>query len=92
MAMALAIMSLITGRAIRNDVAMTGEITLRGEVYAIGGLNEKLLAARRNRIFNVLIPKDNVSDLAEIPDKIKDGLNIIPVNTIDEAIPHVFRD
>lgn len=92
MAMALAIMSLITGRAIRHDVAMTGEITLRGEVYAIGGLNEKLLAARRNRIFNVLIPKDNVSDLAEIPDKIKDGLNIIPVNTIDEAIPHVFWD
>jgi ATP-dependent Lon protease len=91
LAMALAILSLITGRAIRHDVAMTGEITLRGEVYAIGGLNEKLLAAQRNRIAKVLIPRDNVKDLAEIPDKVKEGLEIVPVATVDEAIPHVFR-
>lgn len=91
MAMALAIMSLITGKPLRHDVAMTGEITLRGEVYAIGGLNEKLLAAQRNRIFNVLIPRDNLKDLSEIPDKVKEGLNIISVSTMEEAIPHVFR-
>jgi ATP-dependent Lon protease len=91
MAMALALMSLITGRPVRHDVAMTGEITLRGEVYAIGGLNEKLLAAQRNRIWKVLIPRDNFKDLAEIPEKVKDGLEIISVSTVDEAMPHVFR-
>ncbi|MCH8495264.1 MAG: endopeptidase La [Balneolales bacterium] len=91
MAMALAILSLITNRPIRHDVAMTGEITLRGEVYAIGGLNEKLLAAQRNRINKVLIPRDNVKDLAEIPEKVKAGLDIVSVATIDEAIPHIFR-
>lgn len=91
LAMALAILSLITGRSIRHDVAMTGEITLRGEVYAIGGLNEKLLAAQRNRIAKVLIPRDNVKDLAEIPEKVKEGLQIVSVATVDEAIPHVFR-
>jgi ATP-dependent Lon protease len=91
MAMALALMSLITGRTVRHDVAMTGEITLRGEVYAIGGLNEKLLAAQRNRIAKVLIPRDNMKDLAEIPEKVKEGLEIISVSTVDEAVPHVFR-
>lgn len=91
MAMALAIMSLITKKPIRHDIAMTGEITLRGEVYAIGGLNEKLLAAQRNRINKVLIPRDNVKDLAEIPEKVKTGLEIISVATIEEALPHVFR-
>jgi ATP-dependent Lon protease len=70
---------------------MTGEITLRGEVYAIGGLNEKLLAAQRNRIVKVLIPKDNERDLVEIPERVKEGLVIVPVNTLDEALPHVFR-
>lgn len=91
MAMALAIMSLITRRPVRHDVAMTGEITLRGEVYAIGGLNEKLLAAQRNRIAKVLIPRDNQKDLSEIPDKVKEGLNIIAVSTVEEALPHIFR-
>lgn len=91
MAMALAILSLITNQPIRHDIAMTGEITLRGEVYAIGGLNEKLLAAQRNRINKVLIPRDNVKDLAEIPEKVKAGLDIVSVATIDEAIPHIFR-
>jgi ATP-dependent Lon protease len=91
MAMALAILSLLKNKPIRHDVAMTGEITLRGEVYAIGGLNEKLLAAKRNRISIVLIPKDNLKDLAEIPEKVKAGLNIIAVSTIDEALPHIFK-
>ncbi|KPP98549.1 MAG: endopeptidase La [Bacteroidetes bacterium HLUCCA01] len=91
MAMALAIMSLITRRPVRHDVAMTGEITLRGEVYAIGGLNEKLLAAQRNRIAKVLIPRDNLKDLSEIPEKVKEGLTIIAVSTVEEALPHIFR-
>ncbi len=91
LAMALAILSQATGRPLRHDVAMTGEITLRGEVYAIGGLNEKLLAAQRNRIVKVLIPKDNERDLVEIPERVKQGLVIVPVNTLDEALPHVFR-
>ena len=90
MAMALAIMSLITRRPVRHDVAMTGEITLRGEVYAIGGLNEKLLAAQRNRIAKVLIPRDNLKDLSEIPEKVKEGLTIIAVSTVEEALPHIF--
>jgi len=92
LAMALAMISLLTNRKIRHDLAMTGEITLRGEVYAIGGLNEKLLAAQRNKIKTVLIPTDNVKDLIEIPEKVKNGLEIIGVNTLDEAIKHVFRN
>ncbi|MCH8569616.1 MAG: endopeptidase La [Balneolales bacterium] len=92
MAMVLAILSLITGKRVRHDVAMTGEITLRGEVLAIGGLNEKLLAAQRNKLSKVLLPKDNEPDLSEIPDKIKEGLEIIPVSTVDEAIFHAYRD
>lgn len=91
LAMALAILSIATNRPIRHDVAMTGEITLRGEVYAIGGLNEKLLAAQRNRIQKVLIPKDNERDLVEIPVRVKEGLTIVSVNTLDEALPHIFR-
>ncbi|MEX0771693.1 MAG: endopeptidase La [Balneolales bacterium] len=91
MGMALAMISLVTNREIRYDVAITGEITLSGEVYAIGGLNEKLLAAQRNQIKTVLIPKDNERDLSEIPDKVKKGLTIIPVNHIEDAIPNVFR-
>jgi ATP-dependent Lon protease len=84
-------LSQATGRPMRHDVAMTGEITLRGEVYVIGGLNEKLLAAQRNRIAKVLIPKDNERDLVEIPERVKEGLVIVPVNTLDEALPHIFR-
>lgn len=70
----------------RADVAMTGEITLRGEVLAIGGLKEKLLAARRGGIKTVLIPSENVKDLAEIPDNVKNHLEIIPVKWIDQAL------
>lgn len=92
MAMALAMISLITETPLRHDVAMTGEITLRGDIFAIGGLNEKLLAAQRNHITKVIIPKDNIRDLEEIPDKVKAGLNIVGVEHIDDAIPHVFRN
>jgi ATP-dependent Lon protease len=69
---------------------MTGEITLRGEVLSIGGLTEKLLAARRSGISRVLIPEDNLKDLAEIPGRVTDGLTIIPVGTIEQALAHVF--
>lgn len=91
MAMALGIISLLSNTKIRHDVAVTGEITLRGDVYAVGGLNEKLLAAQRNKIPNVLIPEDNLPDLEEIQDKVKEGLTITGVNHIDEAIKYVFR-
>lgn len=88
--MAMAIISAATGRKARNDVAMTGEITLRGNVLPIGGLNEKLLAAQRSGIRKVLIPRENLKDLAEIPEKVKEGLTIVPVERIEDALPHVF--
>jgi len=88
--MTLAMLSLLLNRAPEPDIAMTGEITLHGDVLAIGGLNEKLLAARRHGIKRVLIPQDNKKDLPEVPAKIRRGLKIIPVATIDQAIPHVF--
>jgi len=88
--LAMAIYSALTRRPARNDVAMTGEITLRGKVLAIGGLNEKLLAARRSGIKTVLIPKDNERDLSEIKVEVKEGLKIIPITTIKEALPFVF--
>lgn len=85
-AMTLAMVSALTGIPVRADVAMTGEITLRGEVLPIGGLKEKLLAALRGGIKHVLIPKDNVKDLEEIPQNVKDGLEIHPVKWIDEVL------
>jgi ATP-dependent Lon protease len=85
-AMATAIVSVLTGVPIRKDIAMTGEITLRGRVLPIGGLKEKLLAALRGGVKTVLIPKDNEKDLADIPDNVKSGLEIIPVSTVDEAL------
>ena len=88
--MAMAMISAASNRPARNDVAMTGEITLRGNVLAIGGLNEKLLAAQRSGITTVLIPKENVKDLSEIPDKVKEGLSIVPIETIEEAMRYVF--
>ena len=84
-AMTLAIVSALTNIPVRADVAMTGEITLRGEVLPIGGLKEKLLAALRGGIKHVLIPKDNVKDLEEIPQNVKDELDIHPVKWIDEV-------
>jgi ATP-dependent Lon protease len=85
-AMITSIVSALSGIPVRRDVAMTGEITLRGRVLPIGGLKEKLLAALHSGIKNVLIPKDNEKDLAEIPDNVKKGLRIVPVSTVDEVI------
>ncbi|MDP1741281.1 MAG: endopeptidase La [Polaromonas sp.] len=85
-AMTTAFVSAITGIAVRGDVAMTGEITLRGEVTAIGGLKEKLLAALRGGIKTVLIPEENAKDLQEIPENVKNGLEIVPVKWIDQVL------
>ncbi len=84
--MCTALVSVATGIPVRADVAMTGEITLRGEVLAIGGLKEKLLAARRGGVKTVIIPHENERDLAEVPNKIKDNLEIKPVKWIDEVL------
>ena len=84
--MCTAIVSCLTGVPVRANVAMTGEITLRGEVLPIGGLKEKLLAAQRGGIDTVLIPMENEKDLSEIPDEIKSGLDIRPVQWIDEVL------
>ncbi|MET0597806.1 MAG: endopeptidase La [Mesorhizobium sp.] len=89
-AMATAIVSVLTGIPVRADVAMTGEITLRGRVLPIGGLKEKLLAALRGGIKKVLIPEDNAKDLAEIPDNVKSGLEIIPVSRVGEVLKHAL--
>jgi ATP-dependent Lon protease len=85
-AMTTALVSALTGIPVRADVAMTGEITLRGEVTTIGGLKEKLLAALRGGIKTVLIPEENVKDLQEIPDNVKSGLEIVPVKWIDKVL------
>ena len=89
-AMVTSLVSAITGIPVRGDVAMTGEITLRGRVLAIGGLKEKLLAALRAGIKTVLIPSENIKDLAEIPDNVKEGLNLIPVSMVDEVLLHAL--
>ena len=85
-AMATAIISVMTGIPVRHDVAMTGEITLRGRVLPIGGLKEKLLAAARGGIKTVLIPEDNAKDLTEISDAIKGGMEIVPVARLDDVV------
>ena len=85
-AMAISLISIFTGIPVRADTAMTGEITLRGQILKIGGLKEKLLAAKRGGIKNVIIPKENEPDLQEIPDQITKSLNIIPVEWIDDVI------
>lgn len=90
-AMTTAMVSALTGIAVRSDVAMTGEITLRGEVTAIGGLKEKLLAALRGGIKKALIPKENVKDLQDIPANVKQGLEIVPVQWIDEVLQHALE-
>jgi len=89
--MCTALVSVLTSIPVRADVAMTGEITLRGQVLKIGGLKEKLLAAHRGNIKTVLIPADNERDLAEIPDNIKADLKIIPVTWIDEVLEHALQ-
>ena len=90
--MVTSIVSTLTGAKVRADVAMTGEVTLRGRVLAIGGLKEKLLAARRGGISTVLIPEENVKDLAEIPETVKDGLEIVPVSHVDQVLEHALLD
>jgi ATP-dependent Lon protease len=85
-AMTTALVSVFTGIPVRADVAMTGEITLRGEVLPIGGLKEKLLAAQRGGIKTVLIPEQNVKDLADIPDNVKNKLEIVPVRWIEKVL------
>jgi ATP-dependent Lon protease len=89
-AMVTSIVSVLTGIAVRKDIAMTGEITLRGRVLPIGGLKEKLLAALRGGLATVLIPKENEKDLAEIPDNVKKGLTIVPVSSVDELLKHAL--
>jgi len=88
--MVTSIVSTLSGISVRPDVAMTGEVTLRGRVLAIGGLKEKLLAALRGGIGKVLIPEENVKDLAEIPANVKDGLEIVPVAHVDEVLAHAL--
>jgi ATP-dependent Lon protease len=85
-AMTTAFVSALTGIPVRSDVAMTGEITLRGEVTAIGGLKEKLLAAHRGGIKTVIIPEENAKDLQEIPENVKNHLEIVPVKWIDQVL------
>jgi ATP-dependent Lon protease len=89
--MCTALVSALTDIPVKADVAMTGEITLRGEVLPIGGLKEKLLAAHRGGISTVLIPDENEKDLAEIPKNIKDKLNIVPVKWIDQVLEHALQ-
>ena len=89
--MCTALVSALTDIPVNSDVAMTGEITLRGEVLPIGGLKEKLLAAHRGGISSVLIPQENAKDLVEIPKNIKDKLNILPVKWIDEVFEHALQ-
>jgi ATP-dependent Lon protease len=91
-AMVTSIVSVLTGVPIRRDLAMTGEITLRGRVLPIGGLKEKLLAALRGGIKTVLIPADNVKDLADIPDNVKEGLEIVSVTTVDEVLEKALTE
>jgi ATP-dependent Lon protease len=88
--MATAIVSVMTGIPVRHDVAMTGEITLRGRVLPIGGLKEKLLAALRGGIKKVLIPEENVRDLKEVPANVKEGLEIVPVSRMGEVLEHAL--
>ena len=91
-AMAISLISVFTGIPVRADTAMTGEITLRGQILKIGGLKEKLLAAKRGGIKNVIIPKENMPDLQEIPKQITDSLEIKPVEWIDEIINFALTD
>ena len=90
LAMVTSIVSVLTGIPVRRDIAMTGEVTLRGNALAIGGLKEKLLAALRGGITTVLIPQENEKDLRDIPDNVKAGINIIPVSHVSEVLRHAL--
>jgi ATP-dependent Lon protease len=91
-AMAITIISVLTGIKVHKNVAMTGEITLRGRILPIGGLKEKLLAALRGGITKVIIPQENAKDLAEIPDNVKNNLEIVPVSMLDEVLPLALQE
>jgi ATP-dependent Lon protease len=88
--MVTSIVSVLSQIPVRKDIAMTGEVSLRGNAMPIGGLKEKLLAALRGGITTVLIPEENAKDLPEIPDNVKDGLTIIPVNHVSEVLEHAL--
>ena len=88
--MATAIVSMLTGIPVRRDIAMTGEVTLRGRVLPIGGLKEKLLAALRGGVKKVLIPEENAKDLVDLPDSVKNGMEIVPVSRMEEVIRHAL--
>ena len=88
--MATALVSALTGVPTRPDVAMTGEITLRGTVLPIGGLNEKTVAARRAGIKTVLVPRANAKDLSELPEEVRNDLTFIQVETMDEVLDHAL--
>ena len=88
--MATAVISALTNKAVRKDIAMTGEITLRGKVLPIGGLKEKTLAAHRNKIFEIIIPKENEKDLEDIPPLVMKKLKFYPVSSMDDVLKHVF--
>ena len=90
--MITAMVSVLTGIPVRKEIAMTGEMTLRGRVLPIGGLKEKLLAALRGGVTTVLIPQDNAKDLAEVPDNVKNALKIIPVSSVDEVLKHALTE
>ncbi|MDP6486692.1 MAG: S16 family serine protease, partial [Alphaproteobacteria bacterium] len=91
-AMVTSIVSVMTGIKVKKEVAMTGEVTLRGRVLPIGGLKEKLLAALRGGIKTVLVPKENEKDLAEIPDNVKRALKIVPVAVVEEVLEHALMN
>jgi len=90
--MAVAVISAAAQRPVRSDVAMTGEITLRGRILPIGGLTEKLIAARRVGIATVIIPRDNLRELSDMAESVTKGLEIVPVTSLLEAVTHIFRD
>jgi ATP-dependent Lon protease len=91
-AMASAILSLSTGRQVRDSLAMTGELSLTGRVMAIGGLKEKVIAAKRNGIKMVIFPKANEKDLEKIPEHVKKGITFIPVSSFKEVIKELFKN
>ena len=89
--MATALVSALTGKKVRNDIAMTGEVTIRGRVLAIGGLKEKSLAAHRNGIYNIIIPDENMKDIETIPDEVRDDFNFIPVKHMDKVLETALK-
>ena len=88
--MTTAMVSALTGKPVRNDIAMTGEVTIRGRVLAIGGLNEKVLAAKRAGVVNIIVPEENTADVSEMPEEIKDGVNFIYVKEMSQVLENAF--